>query len=121
MFKTKGFARAARRVRITDVALCVAIGEVMRGQADSLGGGVWKKRLGQNRERAIILAKGDRRWVYEFLFSKQNREGISDAELAGFRQLAAVYATLQETAIAAMLTNGDWTEICHDSEIKVQK
>jgi len=42
----------------------------MIGQADDLGGGVYKKRLGKNLYRSIILAKGGQHWVYEFFFAK---------------------------------------------------
>ena len=39
------------------------------GQGDSLGGGVWKKRLDKNRKRAIVLTKVDRFWVYVLPFT----------------------------------------------------
>lgn len=42
-FKTAWFSRAAHKARIKDVELCEAIQEVMKGQADDLGGGVLKK------------------------------------------------------------------------------
>lgn len=58
VFKTKWFAREAKSHAITDEELCQAILETDQGKADALGGGVFKKRLHQNRERAIILAKG---------------------------------------------------------------
>ena len=38
-------SKAARKARIGDPALIAAIREVMQGQADDLGGGVFKKRL----------------------------------------------------------------------------
>ena len=44
-FKTAWFSKAARKARISDAALTTAIREVMQGQADDLGGGVFKKRL----------------------------------------------------------------------------
>ena len=59
VFKTKWFAREARSHAITDEELCRAILETEQGKADVLGGGVFKKRLHKNRERAIILAKGE--------------------------------------------------------------
>ncbi|WP_265299903.1 type II toxin-antitoxin system RelE/ParE family toxin [Verminephrobacter eiseniae] len=67
--------------------LAVAIQQVMRGQADNLGGGVFKKRLNDNMHRSIILAKGARNWVYEYLFAKKDRDNIEDDELADFRVL----------------------------------
>ena len=60
VFKTAWFTRAARKARIGDGELCVAIQQVMAGQADDLGGGVFKKRLNDNLHRSIIVAKGGR-------------------------------------------------------------
>jgi hypothetical protein len=45
----------------------------MLGQADDLGGGVFKKRLRKNQYRSIILARAGHYWVYEYLFAKQER------------------------------------------------
>lgn len=56
-FKTAWFAKAARKNRISDHELCEAMREVMSGQADDLGGGVFKKRLNKNMHRSIVLAK----------------------------------------------------------------
>ena len=72
VFKTSWFAKAARKAPIRDEALCAAIGEVMQGQADDLGG-VIKKRLNQNRHRSIVLAKGGRYWFYQYLIAKKIR------------------------------------------------
>lgn len=71
VFKTKWFAREARSHAITDEELCRAILETEQGKADALGGGVFKKRLHQNRERAIILAKGGSNWFYTFLYANR--------------------------------------------------
>ena len=43
VFKTAWFARSAGKAHITDKELCSAIQQVMVGQADDLGGGVFKK------------------------------------------------------------------------------
>lgn len=64
----------------------------MAGHADDLGGGVFKKRLNDNMHRSIVLAKGGRIWVYEYLFAKKDRDNIEDGELAAFRLLAKGYA-----------------------------
>ena len=71
VFKTAWFAKASRKTGISDNQLCIAIAQVMQGQADDLGGGVFKKRLNDNRHRSIILAKGSRYWIYEYLFAKK--------------------------------------------------
>jgi len=64
------------------------------GQCDDLGGGVFKKRLGKNLYRSIIVARGGRYWVYAHLFAKQDRANIDDRQLAEFRSIAATYARL---------------------------
>ena len=115
-FKTAWFAKAARKAHIKDDELCEAIQEVMKGQADDLGGGVFKKRLNKNMHRSIILAKGGRYWIYEYLFAKKDRENIEDDELEDFRTLAKSYATLSEEQIARLLESKDLKEICHDGE-----
>lgn len=122
VFKTAWFAKIARKARIPDAVLCAAIKQVMQGQADDLGGGVFKKRLNDNMHRSIILAKAGRHWVYEYLFAKKDRDNIEDGELADFRVLAKAYADLSETQIAQLLRNKDLMEICHDHcENQIQK
>lgn len=64
IFKTTWFARAARKERISDRVLCEAVRQTSLGQADDLGGGVYKKRLSDNRHRAILIAKADHFWVF---------------------------------------------------------
>lgn len=118
-FKTAWFSKAARKARIKDEELCEAIQEVMKGQADDLGGGVFKKRLNNNMYRSIILAKGGRYWIYEYLFAKKDRDNIENDELEDFRTLAKSYATLTGKQIAQLLGDKDLMEICHDYEEQV--
>jgi hypothetical protein len=113
-FKTAWFAKEARKARIADDELCEAMVQVMKGQADALGGGVFKKRLNKNRHRSIILAKGRQRGVYVYLFAKKNRDNIDNVELSQFRKLAESYETLTEVQVAQLLKNKDLTEICHE-------
>ena len=57
-FKSAWFAKPARKAKVSDKALCKAIAQVIAGQADDLGGGVYKKRLSNNQYRSVILARG---------------------------------------------------------------
>jgi hypothetical protein len=118
-FKTAWFARAARKARIDDEELCEAIWEAMQGQADDLGGGVFKKRLNKNRHRSIILAKGGRYWLYQYLFAKKDRANISDSELEDFRALAKGIAALDEETIARRIEDRDLVEICDGDQGKI--
>lgn len=116
VFKTAWFSRAARKAHITDVELCAAIRQVMLGQAVDLGGGVFKKRLGKNLYRSIVVAKGGRYWVYAYLFAKKDRANIGDDELADFRALADLYAQKTDADIAKELQLKEVVEICHGEE-----
>ncbi|VVN37931.1 hypothetical protein PS664_05225 [Pseudomonas fluorescens] len=114
LFKTRNFANAASKAWIWDSELSEAFREMLRGQADNLGGGVWKKRLNQNRHRAIVLAKGRHFWVYQLLFAKQDQSSISQSELAWFRSLAKTYEHFNEAQIQQMLDLKEFVEIDHD-------
>jgi hypothetical protein len=72
--------------------------------------------LADNRHRAIVLAKGGRCWVYEYLFAKKDRDNIDDDELAAFRLLAKGYAGLTERQIGDLLRNKHFVEICHGDQ-----
>jgi len=118
VFKTRWFAKVARKARIDDDELCDAIAEVMKGQADDLGGGVFKKRLNKNMHRSIVLARGRTYWVYAYLFAKKDRDNIDDDELSAFRDLADVYAAKTDVEIATELEARELVEICHDDQIQ---
>ena len=102
-FKTKKFSKNAKAAFVSDADLCDAIKEVMAGQAVDLGGGVYKKRLNKNQHRSIILAKGGNYWIYEYLFAKNDRDNIDDAELEMFRLLAKGYQGLRKSQLTKRL------------------
>ena len=118
-FKTGWFAKAARKARkarIGDQELCQAIVDVRLGKADDLRGRVFKKRLDQNRQRSLILAKGRRYWVYAYLFAKQDRANIDEDELRAFRKLADLYSGKTDVEIEMELKAEELVEICNDHE-----
>jgi hypothetical protein len=113
VFKTAWFSKAAKKAGIRDVALCQAIAQTMKGQADDLGGGVFKKRLNDNKHRSIILAKAGRWWVYEYVFAKKDRDNIDSDELAQFKLLAKSYAALSAKEVQQLIDDHHFLEICH--------
>lgn len=113
-FKTAWFAKEARKAKIADDELCRAIRQVMQGQADDLGGGVYKKRLNDNMHRSIIVAKAGRHWIYAYLYAKKDRENIAPDELAAFKKLAKDYGSASDARIVALLNDEELLEICHD-------
>jgi len=118
-FKTAWFSKAARKALIKDSELCSAIQKVMQGLADDLGGGVFKTRLNKNMHRSIILAKGGKHWIFEYLFAKKDRDNIEEDELEAFRALAKQYEKLSDDQLAQLLQNEDFMEICHGNKAQV--
>ena len=116
IFTTAWFAKAARKAHIADEELCSAIRQVILGQADNLGGGVFKKRLRKNQYRSLILARAGRYWVYEYLFAKQDRANIEDDELADYRKLVKAYAGLTTHQVNQLIRENDWMEICNGDQ-----
>ena len=102
-----------------DLDLCLAIQQILLGQADDLGGGVFKKRLNNNQHRSILVAKGGKYWIYEYLFAKKDRGNIESAELLAFRLLAKSYAGLTAHQLDQLLINKDLLEICHDDKTEI--
>ena len=95
IFKTKGFARFARRQRIDDEALREAVSRAEQGLSDAdLGSGVIKQRVprpGQGRSggfRTIVLYRTESRAVFVDGFAKSDRNNIDDDDLGMFRILA---------------------------------
>jgi hypothetical protein len=114
VFKTAWFNKAAMKAKISDAALCAALAEVLEGKADDLGGGVYKKRLNNNLHRAVILPHIGQHWIYAFVFAKNKRANIDDAELTAFRTLAKHYAALNPLQLRDLLAQHELLEICHD-------
>lgn len=119
VFKTALFSKCARKDGITNDELCAAIKEVMNGQYEAdLGGGVFKKRLNKNMHRSIILAKAGKRWVYEYLFAKNERANIDNDEEQAYKMLAKSYAALTDCQLNELIAKKKLLEICNDCEEK---
>lgn len=93
----------------------------MRGQADDLGGGVFKKRLNDNLHRSIVLAKAGSLLVFVFLYAKKDRANIGSDELTAFRRLAQAYAGITKSELARALDEGELQELLNDQQNEVQK
>jgi hypothetical protein len=114
LFKAKRFAMQAAKAWIGDEELRETFTEMLNGQADNLGGGVWKKRLNANRHRSIVLARGASYCVYQFLYAKKDQSNITLRQLADLRELAKVYAGLTEMELQRLLDMKEFVEIPHE-------
>ena len=125
VFKTKTFARWAKKV-LSDDLLCQAAREIERGEFEAdLGQGVCKKRIalpgqGKSGSTRSLVAKQHKSAIF-FLAGREKNDPGTDfsskeeeaAKLVG-KMLHA--ATIEK--IDTMKTDGVLTEICHEQENK---
>lgn len=116
VFKSKGFARDARKAGIKDEELCKAAKELEGGKGEDLGGNVWKKRLNENRSRSIVATKPGSFWLFAYLFSKNDRENIDQDELEAFKKLSKDLGSKGIAGLEKMAIDGSAVEICNDDE-----
>jgi hypothetical protein len=123
-FKSKEFARFARRNQLSDATLCRALAEIHSGMVDAeLGGGVYKQRLrrtGQGKSggfRTIILLRWKRIAIFAFGFAKSERANITPEELKVWRQIAKELLTAPD-AVRAAINEGKLIEVfCDENKI----
>jgi hypothetical protein len=116
-FKSKEFARYARKSAIADTSLCRAVLEIHAGSIDAdLGGGVYKQRLrrvGEGKSggfRTIILIRLHKIAIFVSGFSKSEKANITTEDLAAFRHIAKSLLT-NEVTIAAAVVEGKLIEV----------
>ena len=107
IFKTKPFARFARKAGIADADLCKAIDDAERGLVDAdLGGGIVKQRVARRGGgksggfRTIIVFRASDRAVFVRGFAKNEQDNILDDEVAMLKGLAAELLAYDATALA---------------------
>lgn len=115
-FKTKAFAKLTEKVGIPDGALLKAAADLLEGKGDNLGGNVWKKRLNKNMHRSIIVEKVRTWWIFVFLYAKQDRDNIDQAEVEAFKLLARQYEAMTDRQLKDQIVQKELLEIvCHDN------
>ena len=124
IFKTRTFARWARKEGLKDAVLRTAVDEIQAGLVDSnLGGGLLKKRVaragsGKSGGHRTLLATNLRdRWVFLYGFSKNERDNGDDVELRALKRLAQGYLGMEEERLNGLLDAGELIEV-DDGESK---
>ena len=117
-FKTKSFARFAKRLELDDDDLLDVVERAEEGLIDAdLGGGVIKQRVsrkggGRSRGfRTIILFRKGTLAFFVYGFAKSDRENLRPNEVAAFQTLASEYLTLDEAGLEAVQSVGAIIEV----------
>ena len=119
---TKEFTRFARRADIDDRELCAAARRAGRGLIDAdLGAGLIKQRIprkGQGRSggfRTLAAFRQNHRCVFLYGFPKNERDNISDRELAHWRKVSAAFLQMTREKLAELADVDEVREvICED-------
>ena len=127
VFKSKWFARFARKERINDAMLIDAVKEIGRGLNDGeLGGGLIKKRVARPGEgkrggyRTIIVHRARSRSVFIYGFPKSAKANLSPVELDVYRKLAQIYLSFTDADMARAQKEGELEEVHYrDEEEKI--
>lgn len=121
ILKTRTFARWLRKTLLNNTALLKAIDEMERGLVDAdLGGNVYKKRValpGRGKSgstRTLIATNWKNRWLFLFGFEKNDRENITQAELAYLQGVAQVFLSYSSEELRLAIARGDFLEVHHD-------
>jgi hypothetical protein len=118
LFKTKAFARFARREGLSDRSLREAVGAMERGLIHAeLGSGVVKQRIarkGQGRSRGlrtIVVFRRASRAVFVYGYAKSDQATIGPRELAAFRILAVRLLAMTEPELDRAVESGALEEV----------
>jgi len=117
-FKTKWFARFARRVGISDSKLAVTVREIEKGLIDAdYGGGLIKKRIARDGAgksggyRSIVAYRSEERCVFMFCFAKSDKGNLNINEVAQYKNAADIYLGFNEAEIAVAVKTGELVEV----------
>ena len=126
IFKTKMFARFARRERISDASLCEAVRRAELGLLDAqLGGGVIKQRVarpGQGRSggyRVLIAYRPLTLSVFLYGFAKSERDNVDNDELATLRDIAKGWFQADVNTLTRAIADGLIQELMNDDQEKI--
>lgn len=123
VFKTKWFARFARKEDISDQKLIDAAREAEKGLNDGdLGGGLIKKRVARPGDgkrggyKTIIVYRAGDRTVFVYGFPKSAKANLNAAELDAYQRLAHIYLGFSAAGIAKALSEGELEEVNYNGE-----
>lgn len=123
IFKSKWFARFAKKERISDAKLHEAILNAEKGLIDAdYGDGLIKQRIARPGEgksggyRSIILFRTDERSFFVYGFSKSDQDNIGKSDERDFKELACVLLNASDEQLADLIESGKFQEVQDDGQ-----
>lgn len=123
-FKTKEFARLARKAKLTDQDLRGVVRRVEAGQIDArIGKFLIKQRVASESRgkakayRTIVCHVIGTRAVFLDLFSKSETASLTKLETETYREAAKEMAALSDETVDRLMDELEWIEIRDDEEV----
>jgi len=118
IFKTRRFARWAKKAALSDETLRVVVEEIISGLVDAdLGGGVLKKRVaakgrGKRGSLRTLIAYRDGEVIYfMYGFEKNDRDNIDHQDLRALRFLAKQLLAYRDREWTQAVAAGELREV----------
>jgi hypothetical protein len=118
VYKTREFARLARKAGIADLQLCEAVARAERGLIDgNYGSELIKQRVARTNQgrsgghRTVLLHRRGRRAIFIHVFDKKDQSDLTADEKRIYREAAGAFARLCVEAIEALIKQAKWIEI----------
>ena len=128
VFKTRHFKQLARKIGISDAALCKAVDEMINGLYDGdLGRQVYKKRIAiggrgkRSGARTILATNLNSLWFFIYGFKKNARANLSGIELEALQEAGEMLLHTDIQHLEEAIANGLVEEICHDQKNQGKK
>lgn len=125
VFKTKTFARFARKEGLGDKVLAGAIADIERGLVDAnMGGGLIKQRVARTGEgkrggfRTLIAYHVGERAVFLYGFAKSDQDNIRPEDERDLKDYGAMLLALKDKDIELMTKDGELKEISYGKKDK---
>jgi hypothetical protein len=120
---SRGFARSARKLGLTDRTLSIAVREIEAGLVDArVGGFLLKKRIGNDGRgkrgglRTIVAHRQADRLVFLYVFGKNERDNITDRERLALSELGDEYMRLTIERLDGLVRRGVLLEVMNDEQ-----
>lgn len=118
VFKTRLFAKWARKEKLSDKSLVQAVKEMEQGLVDAnLGGNVYKKRIpiaGKGKSggtRSILAYKAKEKAFFIFGYAKNAKANISSEELEIAKEFAQELLSYHSEKLDALVKSGTLYEV----------
>lgn len=118
IFKSKWFAKFAKKEGISDVRLCKAVKDAESGKIDAdYGGSVIKQRIARSNKgksggyRSVILYYRGKRAFFVYGYPKSERENIDEADERYFKELARLTLAFSDHELATLVKTGAYEEV----------